>query len=89
MEALTLSRKDYADGLAKSIASAKDDKSYLDGFEIKFPDGINTASALEICRLLQNPEFEAKIRIMKICIEGKNVEVNAQMATSINSVFRK
>ena len=75
MEALTLTRKDYVDGLAKSVSSELDDKSYLDRFEIKFPAGINTASSLEICRLLQDPSLESKVRIMKICIAGKNVEV--------------
>ena len=75
MEALTLTRKDYVDGLTKSIAAQEGDKSYLDRFEIKFLDGINTASTLEICRLLQSPDLESKIKIMKLCIEGRNVEV--------------
>lgn len=76
MEALTLTRKDYVEGLTKSLAAQEEDTSYLDRFEIKFLNGINTASTLEICRLLQNPDLESKVRIMKLCIEGRNIEVH-------------
>jgi len=74
MEALTLTRKDYTEGLEK-INRDLGDTSYVALFEVKFPDGINKANTLEICRVLQSPSFENKLRIMKICIAGKNVEV--------------
>lgn len=76
MEALTLTRKDYIEGLEKieEIVTTTG-QSYLDQFTIKFPQGLNTASALEICRLMQEPDLDAKIRIMRICVAGRNVEV--------------
>ena len=74
MEALTLTRETYEEALEK-VNNGLEDKSYLALFTVKFPNGINTASTLEICRVIQAPTMENKIRLMKICIEGKNVEV--------------
>lgn len=74
MEAITLTRNDYIEGLKKTEEAAKD-SSYLAQFEVKFPDGINTASTMEICRVIQDADFEAKTRLMRLCIKGKNVEV--------------
>ena len=74
MEALTLSRNDYREGIER-VAEASGDTSYLDKFTVTFPDGINTASTLEICRVIQSTDMEARIRLMRICISGKNVEV--------------
>ena len=74
MEALTLDRSVYEDALEK-INNTLGEKSYLDEFSVSFPDGINTASTLEICRVIQAPTFDNKIRLMKLCIEGKKVEV--------------
>jgi len=75
MEAITLTRDDYVEGLAKAGKAIKDDKTYIGQFMINFPDGLNTASALEICRTLQEATLENKIRLAKICIAEKNVEV--------------
>lgn len=74
MEALTLTRNDYRDGLAQ-VDRACDKGTYLDQFSVTFPDGINTAATLEICRTIQAPTLEAKVNLMRICIRGKNVEV--------------
>ena len=74
MEALTLTRADYNEAL-EEVNKGLGDESYISMFEVTFPDGINTANTLEICRVIQNPTFENKIRLMKICIAGKNVEV--------------
>ena len=74
MEALTLTRETYEEALDK-VNNGLEDKSYLAMFTVTFPDGVNTASTLEICRVIQAPTLENKIRLMKICIEGKNVEV--------------
>ncbi len=74
MEALTLNRKGYNEALAQ-INEGLNGESYVNQFEIAFPDGINTASTLEICRVINTPTFDNKIHLMKICIEGKNVEV--------------
>ena len=74
MEAVELTRQDYIDGLA-SVAEASGDGTYLDKFKASFPQGLNTASSLEICRLLQNPDLEAKIRLARICLLGKPCEV--------------
>lgn len=74
MEALTLTRKDYTEALDR-VNEGIGDTSYLAMFSVTFPDGINTANTLEICRTIQAPTFENKIRIMKICIAGKRVEV--------------
>lgn len=74
MEALRLTREDYVDGLAQ-VAKSAGDSSYLDRFVVEFPDGINTASTMEICRVIQNTDFESKVRLMKLCVAKKNVTV--------------
>lgn len=74
MEALTLTREDYTEALDK-VNRGLGDKSYISLFEVTFPDGINTANTLEICRVIQTPTFENKLRLMRVCIAGKNVEV--------------
>ena len=74
MEALTLDRSTYEEALL-NINNTLGEKSYISGFSVKFPDGINTANTLEICRVINAPSFENKIHLMKVCIEGKNVEV--------------
>lgn len=72
---LTLTRQDYKDGLARVDESFVDNTPYLERFEITFPDGLNTASALEICRIIQAPTMDNKIKLMKICITGRKVSV--------------
>lgn len=72
MEALTISRDEYREGLDKVNSF---DGVYLDSFSVTFPDGINTAQTLQICRTIQNPSLESKIELMRICIAGKIVEV--------------
>ena len=74
MEALTLTREDYDEAL-ESVNNGIGDVGYLAQFTVTFPDGINTANTLEICRTIQEPTFNNRIRLMKICIAGKNVEV--------------
>lgn len=74
MEALTLTRQDYIDGLA-NVDQASMNGTYLSQFKVTFPDGINTANSLEICRVMQAPTMENKIHLMRLCIAGKNVEV--------------
>ena len=74
MEALTLTRKIYNETLDE-VAAGMGDTTYLDQFEVTFPEGINTAEVLEICRVVQNPTFDNKIRLLKICIKDKNVQV--------------
>jgi len=74
MEALKLTRNDYREGIEK-VAEASGDTSYLDKFSVSFPEGINTANSLEICRVIQNSDMDARIRLMRICIAGKKVEV--------------
>ena len=74
-ETITLKRKDYYDGLAHVQEAFGDDTSYLDGFIVSFPDGLNTANSFEICRALQDASFEAKVRLMRLCIAGKIVNV--------------
>ena len=75
MEALTLSRKDYHEGLEKVDSAVVDDMAYLDQFTIKFPEGLNTASTMEICRVIQDSSFESKVHVTRLCIAGKNVEI--------------
>lgn len=72
---ISLSRQDYEDGLKKIEKATENGKSYIDGFTVTFPDGLNTASTLEICRVMQDPTLEAKINLMRICVAGKRVEV--------------
>ena len=74
MEALTLTRNDYHEALER-INNSADDTGYLNEFVVSFPDGINTASVLEICRVIQSPTMENKIRLLKLCVIGRNVEV--------------
>lgn len=74
MEALTLTRKDYKEGL-ENIDQASANGTYLEQFKITFPDGINTANSLEICRVMTAPTMENKVHLMRLCIAGKNVEV--------------
>lgn len=71
---LTLDRSVYTDAL-RMVNEELGDQGYLALFTVTFPDGINTASTLEICRVLNAPTFENKVHLMKVCIEGKNVEV--------------
>lgn len=75
MEAITLTRKDYEEGIAKAGESIKDGESYTGQFTVNFAEGLNTASALEICRCVQDGSMESKIRITKICIADKPVEI--------------
>lgn len=74
MESLTLTRTVYDEAL-ETINKELNGKSYVDQFEISFPDGINTASTLEICRAINAPTMDNKIHLMRVCITGKNVEV--------------
>ena len=74
MEALTLDRSIYQDELER-INEGLDGKSYVAMFSVTFPDGINTANALEICRVINSPTFDNKLHLMRLCIRGKNVEV--------------
>ena len=75
MEALTLSRKDYHEGLEKVDSAVIDDMAYLDQFKVEFPEGLNTASTMEICRVIQDTSFESKVRLTRLCIAGKNVKI--------------
>lgn len=74
MEALTLTRNDYTEAL-ESINNSAGDAGYINEFSVTFLDGMNTASVLEICRVIQSPTMENKIHLMKLCVLGKNVEV--------------
>ena len=73
---LTLTHKDYEKGMEQIVQdAAKTNGAYLDGFQITFPEGINNAAAYEVCRALGDSSFEAKIRLTRICVAGKTVEV--------------
>lgn len=74
MEALKLTRDDYT-GALDHLNESLGDKSYLAQFEVTFPDGINTASVMEICRTINAPTFENKVHLLRLCTKGKNVEV--------------
>jgi len=74
MGAICLTRKDYEEGMTQ-VDEACVDGAYLDKFKINFPDGLRTASTMEICKLISQPDMEAKVRLMRVCIQGKNVEV--------------
>lgn len=74
MEALTLTRKDYTEALDR-INNSASDTGYLNEFVVSFPDGMNTASVLEICRTIQSPTMDNKIHLLKLCVMGRNVEV--------------
>ena len=71
MEALTLNRETYLSAL-EEVNEAVGETDYLSMFTVTFPDGINTANTLELCRAIQTPTTENKVRLLKICIEGKN-----------------
>lgn len=75
MEALTLTREVYKEGLQQIEDAVIEDAAYLDQFKIEFPEGINTASVMEICRVIQDSSFEGKVHILRLCIEGKSVKV--------------
>ena len=75
MEALKLTRAVYEEGLDKIDQAVQNDKAYLDQFTIEFPEGLNTASTLEICKVIQDSSFESKVHLMRLCIAGKNVVV--------------
>ena len=72
---LKLTHANYFEGMQQVDLVSESGTPYLDGFEIDFPDGINSASALEICRAIQNPTLEGKEKLMRICIAGRNVSV--------------
>lgn len=72
---LTLTRQVLQEGFDVLAQASNDENAYLDRFKVTFPDGLNTASVMEICRILQNSTFETKVRLMKLCIAGRNVEV--------------
>lgn len=74
MERLQLTRAEYNSALDK-IGTASENGAYLDQFAFAFPDGLNTASTLEICRAVQDPSLESKVHITKLCIAGKKVSV--------------
>ncbi|MGP1603962.1 MAG: hypothetical protein ACTTGZ_05990 [Treponema sp.] len=74
-EALTFTYKDYENGMEQIVHDAANCGAYLDGFTVSFPDGINNAAAYEICRALKDSSFEAKIRLTRICIVDKKVEI--------------
>ena len=74
MEAITLDRSVYKSALAE-INETLGDESYISKFSVSFPDGINTANTLEICRVINAPTFENKVHLMRVCIAEKNVEV--------------
>ena len=74
MEAITITRNDYDEALQK-VNTGIGDEVYTNQFKIKLVDGMNTASVLEICRALQAPTFENKVKLTKLCLIGKTVEV--------------
>lgn len=74
MEALTLTRHVYDEALEK-VNTGLQGESYVSQFSVTFPNGINTANALEICRVIQAPTMENKVHLMRVCIQGKPVEV--------------
>lgn len=74
MEALTLDRSIYLDELDR-INNGLDGKSYISLFSVTFPEGINTANTLEICKVINAPTFDNKLHLMRVCITGKKVEV--------------
>ena len=74
MEALTLDRSIYKDELER-INTGLNGESYISLFSVTFPEGINTANTLEICRVINAPTFDNKVHLLRICMAGKNVEV--------------
>lgn len=75
MEAIKINRQIYHEGIAQIENVVQNDKAYLDQFNIEFPEGLNTASTLEICRAIQDGSFEGKLHLMRLCIVGKTVKV--------------
>lgn len=76
MAKITLTREVYKEGLQNIQEFAeKEDASYLDMFTVEFPDGLNTADSLEICRIVQTSDMASRDRLMRICIAGKKVSV--------------
>lgn len=73
---LVLTHEVYNEALEKIAKGVEqhDGKSYTGSFQFKFPDGLNTASVMEICRAVQDSSFESQCRLARICIAGKNVE---------------
>ena len=74
---MELNRKDREQALLSVAREAEESgESYLDQFKIDVPDGLNTASVMEICRMIQDPmSFDQRVRMAKICLVGKNVTV--------------
>lgn len=72
---MKLTRKEYKEALEQVQLATADDSTYLDKFTVEFPDGLNTANTLEICRTIQDPTLESKINLMRICVAGKKVTV--------------
>ena len=75
MEALKLTRAIYEEGLDQIDQAVQNDKAYLDQFSIEFPEGLNTANTMEICKVIQDSSFESKVHLLRLCIAGKNVKV--------------
>lgn len=75
MEAVKITRKEYTEGVELVGTAAGDGVPYLDQFEIEFPDGLANASTMEVCRIMQNPDFDSRVHLLKVCIAGKNVKV--------------
>ena len=71
---LVLNRKIYDEAIER-VEEVSKSASYLDQFEIRFPEGINTVSTLEICRIIQDSDFDSRVRLMRLCVAGKNVNV--------------
>lgn len=75
MEALKLTRKIYDEALEKIDEATRNETAYLDQFIVEFPEGLNTANTMEICRVIQDSGFESKVHLAKICMAGKLVKV--------------
>ena len=74
---MELTRADRETAFADVAKAAEESgQTYLDQFKIDVPDGLNTASVLELCRMIQEPmSFEQRVRMARICLVGKNVTV--------------
>lgn len=70
-----LTRDDYHAGLKNVIEAYTGDKTYLDQFKVELPEGLNTASAIEICRIMEEASLEAKVHLARICLVKKPVIV--------------
>jgi hypothetical protein len=71
---MKLTREVYTEAIEKVGEVASAGVSYLDQFEFDFPNGLNTASVLEICRISTDTSLESKVKLSKICIAGKIVK---------------